>query len=207
MRTTGLGGCGCLTIIIAVIFLMLLVVVPSIMDLEDAAPLQTVMQQVFCQNGEVLTNKRYSSPAYDGGTNYSSDFFCVNAERQQRDVTGIITISGMMGFSALLTVGILMSIGAGMFASRKSTQAILPAIQNMAAQARVQRVYNVAGASSDTDIQSFLSNFGQGGAQALGLEGQESLKDKLKQLQESYDLGLIDKEEYDDARKRLLEKL
>ncbi|NWF70378.1 MAG: SHOCT domain-containing protein [Chloroflexi bacterium] len=197
------------------------------------------MSSVFCQSGETLRQEYgpYVSGTFGRGGGRSVEFYCVNGEGDERDVTGNSVLIGIGGFAAPFIGGLLMTIIAGTAmaagATRRLTQSMLnPVFSN----ARATSMPGQTGFSA-TVIQNgqqvpLTPEMAQQVQQALGgvfdnmqnlqnVQGQLSsfnsaapqqtsggdLVSRLRQLDDARNAGLLSADEYDRLRKEILDNL
>ncbi len=170
---------GCLFIIIAVVLLCVLVVLPVLPFTADNSTIDTALQPILCQQGETIQRDQYSRNDRQG-TSYSMVVYCVS-ERTKRDVTGQWTLLSIGAFIIPLFIGIGSII--------RSANRLSKGFTSGDDASRMPR---------GTPI------FSSGGSLKVGPD--KSLADKLRELQDLRDKGLITGEEFDKLRKEILDK-
>lgn len=186
-------GCGCLGIMLSVAALIVIFVLPSVITDNDG--LNRLMGSIFCGDAEAYVNESQSYSTRPGSTTYTLQAGCQKPDNVIQDVS---MQQGLLGFGVFV-IGLLGGIGLIIFSSVRTTTK------------RLKSALNVNGVSL-TDLSNALSQRPTtSGATASYSErkpkpkNEETLAEKLRQLEESYEAHLINKEEYDDARKRLLD--
>jgi hypothetical protein len=181
-------GCGCFSIVLAVIAMILFIVLPSVVT--DNETLNGLMGNIFCGEPDAYVNSSQSYSYRPGETTFTLGAGCQKPDNVIEDVSLTQSLVG----GGLFTLGLLAGIGLIIFsAGRATTQKVkdlsisLSGAQpiNIDYDGRIPRG-NPANPPSPTG---------------------ESLVETLRALEQSYEEGLINKEEYDDARKRILDKL
>ena len=182
-------GCGCfmgaLLIPIAVIALLLFAVLPAIIDIKTIPSLNSALQSILCERGELLSTEQHVGPADDGGTAYSVSYYCDNNDAPKRDVTGRATLIGVGVFVVPFFIGLFMIIGGSM---------------GMAARAAKVAVGGAASTILTMSQDARVNNYGSPGAK-------DSITERLKALKNAYDQGLITETEYENKRQDILSKM
>jgi len=181
---------GCLILIIGIIVGVGGVI--AILATDVGTP---VLESLFCPENDSLI--RESTPTYDGE---SIRFYCVDDDGGARtNIDGQVILLAF-GLLAAIPVGILMMV-VGSVRQAKNV------MQNNLQQ------YGVPGVQSYTTTSSDLSDFNEmlgplmAKARRVNASNQMTLKEKLGQLQEAYDAGLIDRAEFDLRKELILDEL
>ncbi len=216
---------GCLLIIVAFVALFGIVVIPVLPPLAENAGIDNYLTALLCQDNEIITRDQYSTTDSDG-TSYSMDVYCTDRERQQRDVTGNWILIGVVSFVAPFLIGLFMFIG-GVNRGAASSAANIAAVQLKGKTVQIPGGMSVssfsASPSDQLEIKDGVVRFGgmeirpdaftgdriedfmnQWKADAPGAD---TLTDKLRQLQDARDAGLINADEYTRLRQEILDKL
>lgn len=183
-------GCGCLSIIVAVAALILVVVVPSVVT--DNQGINQLMGRIFCGDPDAYINSSESYSYRPGETSFYLNAGCRKPDNVVEDVTGTQTLAGMGVFFVALFGG----IGLIIFTSIRGAART---VRNTLSINGVQLGDLSAKLNQQRPIVISTSTMGSGKPAET-----ETLAEKLRQLDESYEARLISKEEYDDARKRLI---
>lgn len=177
---------GCLLMIVSFVLLCGLVVLPVIPFLEDTKAFDDILQSVFCKEGEAVERDQYQTRDSEG-TSYSMDLYCIG-EEGRRDVTGQWFLVGMLGFMAPFLIGLF---------------AFIFGVNRGVRRVTINRDSDVLGGGSTLDLSSFMSPSQPVPSSSGGIK---SLTDKLKQIQDARDAGLITSEEYDRLRQEILDE-
>ena len=187
------------------------------------APVKQVMNSLYCQTGETITQQ--STRSY--GNTYNITYACVNAQEIRRDVTGEVVMSMIGVFVTLLFLGItfIISGARGMVRSRiqrsiggaigfgqpyTNTRTVITldgkTVQGGSlspqTQQQIQNALDMVGIKMDEMGHSNVI----GGANLTG-NTPNDLTSRLKQLQEARDAGLISETEYNRLRQEILDSL
>ncbi|MBZ0285366.1 MAG: SHOCT domain-containing protein [Anaerolineae bacterium] len=177
---------GCLLMIVSFVVLCGLVVLPVIPFLEDTKAFDDLLQPLFCQKGETVVREQYQTTDRDG-TSYSMDVYCVS-EEGRRDVTAQWFLVGIVGFTAPFLIGLF---------------AFIFGVNRGVRRVTVGGDTDILGGGRTVDLSSFMSP-SQAATSSSG--SSKSLSDKLKQIQEARDAGLITVDEYDRLRREILDE-
>lgn len=181
-------GCGCLSIVLAIIVLFLFVVIPSVVT--DNETLNGLMGNIFCGDPDAYVNNSQSYSYRPGETSYTLDVSCQKPDNVVEDVTDLQAIVG----GGIFTLGLLAGVGLIIVsAGRTATQRV--------------KDFSVSLAGSKPITISYDGRIPRGNPANPPPPTGESLVETLRALEQSYEEGLINKDEYDDARKRILDKL
>jgi hypothetical protein len=184
MGKFGCFGCfGCLLIVIAVVGLCGLVVIPVLPPFAENETIDGLLTPLVCQSGETILRDQYSGPSRDGGTSYSMDVYCIDKEGERRDETERWVLLSMAIFTAPFLLGLFMIIGG---ASRGAAKMATSVMSNTSTP--------FAGMSTTSYVMPTQQP--QGG----------SLSERLKQLDDARNQGLITADEYDQMRKKILDE-
>ena len=170
---------GCLLIILSVVGMCAIIVIPVLPFLDDSETIDGMLQPLFCEPGEKIERDQYTTPGSRGGTAFTMAVYCVSQESSRRDVTDRWTLIGMGAFLVPFLIGLFAFIaGIGRNARRGAVVPSSPII--------------VGGQMLSGSIPPNSSS----GA---------SLTQRLKELQEARDAGLISAEEYERLRQEVLD--
>lgn len=200
--------------------IVLAVVVPLVMAFVPQADALT--QSIMCPAGTTL--ERDESPASDGGTSIS--FYCVGKDGERTSADGpfavIIIVLVMLPFlfTMLLVMASVGKFGTGGVVLPPGSVSVqtftTPEFQAMTAElARLKQDFH-AGRISASEFQAQATAL----AQRAGLNNADvsmdvqvrgaaggTLADRLRQLQDAYDAGLLTRDEFDQRRQALLDQL
>ena len=180
---------GVALMVFAFVILTLFIIAPSVVSsLDDAPLLKSIMQTAVCRPNEVLT-AHYSTYNTPTSTTRSLDTSCVDSEHNARDVSQQIIQIGAIGYLGPFLIGLFMA---------------------MLGRPNDKKESNVSYSAVESD-------FGQRNARAERLEGLLEAREKssgqtdhlplaqrLRELKEAFNAGLITEAEYTAKRKELL---
>lgn len=172
---------GIVLMVFAFAVLTIFIILPSVVNFDDTPFLKNIMQSVACQPGEKVTASysTYDTPTSSTRSTYLS---CVNSEGQERDASQQIISIGAVGYLVPFLVGLFMTLIAGN-KSKKSRSGWSPDGSNF----------------SNTTV----STFPDARINAV-TEGHVPLVQRLQELKEARNAGLITDTEYAERRKALL---
>lgn len=186
-------GCGCFTIILGIALLVGLMVLPSI--ITDNENLNRLMGQIFCGNPAAYVNQSSSYSTRPGSITYTLNAGCRRDDESIEDITGIQGLVGVGGFILLLFTGIgIISISVARGAINKTRQwaqtagVTISATDSPLADDRYARRLEIVGVTPTASSNNSI------------------LAQRLRELETSYEEGLLTRDEYDDARKRLIDQ-
>jgi hypothetical protein len=169
---------GILFIALGVLGLCVLIVIPVLPPFETNAGIDNMLRPLICQEGEAIERQQYSEPSREGGTSFSMNVYCIDQEATRRDETGRWAL-----------------IGAGVF--------IVPFLLGLFGV--------IAGSSqnarSDRSRSATISMQNMAGFTPTGIGSSPTLTERLKQIQQARDAGMITSEEYERLRKEALDAL
>jgi hypothetical protein len=216
---------GVVLIIIAVLLLVGWIVIPVIPQTADNTTIDGLLAQVLCQPNDTVIREQYSRRDYDG-TSYSMDIYCQNSERQREDVTGKWAILGAGLFTVPFLIGLFMIIFSSIRNGVRMQQTALGNVF-MVDTGKLKNSDNanswVVSSYSDkiktSDFGFSDGKFRMGGIEInMGLSPEHekmiqeatnkssTLKDTLQQLQEAYDAGLLQEDEYQRLRQEAMDR-
>ncbi len=177
-----LAGCGCLLMVLSMAVLFGVTVIPVIPAFKDNQTIDEVLQPLMCESGETLQREQYSR-SDTRGTSYSMEVFCVKNNELKRDVTGRWTLVGVGGFLAPFLIGLAFFLTGVIRGTAKLTGQVVTS--------------SLAGSGIT------IKTAGTGSAFTFPT-GSTSLADRLKQVEEAQQAGLISLEEYQRLRNEIL---
>lgn len=193
------GKVGCL----GLAFSIILVVVGMILVLgtDVAVPF---LEPIFCPENDTLI--RETSPSYDDdGSGENVDYYCIDDDGGARtNMGGQLMLVVFALFAPMIFFILLLTLGGG----NKTRQQAMQMLQNYASTTDGSTVdlRNMPNADKNAILQEIL------GAQMTKLEQMQpnqqlTLKQKLLQLRDAYDEGLIDGNEYERRKEAILDDL
>lgn len=196
---------GILLIITAVIFMMATL---GVFGTDIAAQ---IIVPISCEEGDTIRTQNRLSFS-NNGSGQTTDFFCVDNEGDEEDVTGSVVMIIIVGFAGLLGTGILMIfIGAGILAKRVGQnftnslfgQQNLGNVQSTSYDLR--KSSNVSQAQLSPEAKAVMEQVFSQVGDAFG--NNDTLADKLRQLDEAKQQGLISQSEYERTRQAILDSM
>jgi hypothetical protein len=170
---------GCLLIILSVVGLCAIIVIPVLPFLDDSETIDGMLEPLFCEPGEKIERDQYTTSSNRGGTTFTMAVYCVSQESGRRDVTDRWTLIGMGAFLVPFLIGLFAFIaGVGRNARQRAAVSSSPII--------------VGG--------QMLS-----GSMPPSSSSGASLTQRLKEIQEARNAGLITAEEYERLRQEVLD--
>lgn len=204
--------------------LMLIVVVGGFVAMMVIPDALTPLGPLFCQSGEHFVNNptTFSIP---GETSTSNNYFCVNSDGQEREITDQVMGPVIGGYLVLLVTSVILMIWGGSRVAAKNDKA---AMAKLTASLSTPSGTRVA-IGSTTDQSDMLADVVSGlergvlrfGGQEIPLselkggtyqhivttEDKHTLAETLHQLSEAHSQGLITDDEYQHLRQEALDKL
>lgn len=176
-----MGKFGCLLVILALVVLFTGVVIPVIPNTVDSPTVDSYLQSILCGADETILRSQYSE-RYIDGTAYSMNVYCVNNENIRRDVSGTWVLLGMAGFIIPFGIGLVMIFST-----------------------KVPPPRPVTGNGQVIDVDALRKQIStQQGVSVSG--GNKSLAERLRELEEARNAGLITYNEYDRMRDEIISK-
>ena len=157
-----------------------------------------ILEPLFCEENDTLI--RTTRPTYEGE---SINYYCVDDDGgAQTSVDGKLFLV-VLGLLAPLPLGIILMVAGSVRQTKRTVQDNL------------QR-YGVPITSGGVTVQSYTTSSGDLSdfdemlgplmekAKRVNVNNQMTLKEKLSQLQDAYDAGLIDRAEFDARKDQIL---
>ena len=191
---------GIALMVFAFVILTLFIIAPAVVSsLDDAPLLRNIMQIAVCRPNEVLT-AAYSTYSTPTSTTRTTDMSCVDSEHNARDVSQQIIGIGAIGYLGPFLIGLFMAL-LGRPDDKKQTTVPSMAVGIDVADrtARAQRLEALLQAreKSSGGVASLS-------ASEQGQPGHLPLAQRLRELKEAFNAGLITEAEYKAKRKELL---
>jgi hypothetical protein len=164
--------------------------------LQDKTPVLNVMQPIFCEPGDKLTVEVITSHYRPGETSVTGDYNCIRPNGTTYNVTDKSFIVGAAAFVVPFLIGLFLMIGAW----NRSVRGVIPA-------GTVE--INTGGSFSPfTPTTPYMNPQSPSSGYSTGTganpQGNTELTNRLKQLRDAYDAGMISNEEYERTRADLL---
>lgn len=202
---------GVLLIIAACLAMCAIIVIPVLPPLADNGAIDNALAAILCKPNERLERDLYQSTDNDG-TSYSMTPTCINSERQREDVTGKWVLIGGGAFVFPFLIGMFLTIsGASAVAKRRIANSLgNPAYTYVNTSGMpASGVEYKDGVLKVGGMQIKMDNLNPENIKAqMGIStGGSDLTEKLRQLQEAKDNGLISSSEYDRMRQKILDDM
>lgn len=177
---------GCLLTIFSFVWLCGFTILPVLPFTASTPEIDRYLTPLLCEPGETL-NRNQSSYSYrPGSISFTMHPECVNSEGQERSVKDRFILLGVGVYLATFLPGLFLFIAGITRATRKM----------------------VTQTMSDNGINIRVFSLDDGTIQPGAVQtSTASLTDRLRQLEEARDNGLISDEEYDRLRQEILDSL
>ena len=197
---------GILLIIAGSLALCAVIVVPVLPPLENNQSIDNALAAILCKPKETLERELYQTRDVEG-TGYSMTPYCVNSDYQREDLTGKWVLVGGGGFLIPFLIGLFLTISGANRAVRRRVTTLQVNSSGVPASGVEFKdgVLKVGGMQIKMDnlnadqIRAQMGGFPAGGS--------GDLTEKLRQLQEAKDNGLISSSEYDRMRQKILDDM
>jgi hypothetical protein len=177
---------GILLDVVAVAAIAVLIFVPLLAP--QTAAVNGLLQSIVCDPGEAYEPRQIVTEDFDG-TSYSLHAVCMS-ERGERDVTPQQTVLGLAAFLVPFLPGLGFTI--------------LGAHQLRAHYNRPRDVTAMVGGRQDGN-QANPAAWRQGAVPLAGASG-KTLTEMLSEIDQAYERRLIDRDEYEAARRRAIDE-
>lgn len=179
-------GClfGLLLTLFAFVMLALFVIIPAVSSLNDNATFTGIMGSLLCRDGETYRADAYQT-SYGSTTNYTFTAYCDQPSGLTRKVTDKQTLYGVVAFVAPFLLGLGLSIAGIIGASVRAARRV---------------VQNPGAIVLGSDFAAAAARHSSRASNA------PTLAERLQQLQDARDRGLINETEYERARRKLLDE-
>ena len=167
--------------ILAMLVLFAVIVIPVLPFLDDNQSIDNFLQPLLCQPGEQIIREQYSRTDSDG-TSFSMDVYCMGRDEVRRDETGRWILIGGLGFTIPFLIGLFAFISGANAATKKL----------------VNQAVSVSG------VPPIVLRMGEMNTPDGGSE--QSLTERLQELEKARSTGLITEEEYARMRKDVLDE-
>ena len=155
---------------------------------------------LICNGDETLEQQHRQT--FSGNTGGSTtDFYCVDEEGESRDVTDTMIIVGAGGFIAIFLPSLLMTIIGGRMMMKRTTKQF---INKFVDGQNINDISQYQPQSQD-DVQAILQQLSAKAGKPAPAQG--TLTDRLKQLEDARDDGLLSQAEYDRMRQTILDNI
>lgn len=180
-----MGRLGCLLILVGILGLIVLLVLPVLPPLEYSAELDDLLAPLLCQPDETIQRQQYSYSTDDGQT-FSMNVYCLDGDGRRRDVTDRWALISAGAFALPFMLGLILLISGLSRRAQPAQAAALPAVDDLLSTPPMVGGQPVRVSSSSPT------------------SGGLSLADRLKQLQDARDAGLLSAQEYERLRQDIL---
>lgn len=183
--------------VFAFVIMTLFIIAPAVVgSLDDAPLLRNIMQLAVCRSNEVLTAK-YSTYSTPTSTTRTTDMSCVDSEHNARDVSQEIIGIGAVGYLVPFLVGLFMALLARPDKKQRLDAAFhTPGSDVVGAVARADRLEALIEAREKASHSH--ANATPDGHDHI------PLAQRLQELKEAYNTGLVTESEYNARRQELL---
>lgn len=181
-------GCLCSFLLFAVgmASLAVFLVLPTMERFEENASLDRLYQTLLCREDETVRREPYTWVDYEGASNHSLEVYC-SKDGVERDVTHRWRNIGILSFLLPFMLGLLGGIISLALRSPYGLDSVTPLLRRPKAPIHVDL--------SKREGHPIVSPY------------TKTLKEKLSQVEEAYQAGLLSKEEYQRVRQNLLDDL
>ena len=181
----------------------------AVFSVEDIPFVQDTLVDLYCEPGETSITHA-SRLSFSGTQNSSSVWFCDDGEGNEREITGQIGLTAVGVFIIPFLTGLFMIMGGAWSIQRNFTRKIM----SSAGIDNDMQIYSMTGAKNIDLSNANLSPEQQAQAEKMlqSLSNASSvpassstLADRLKQLEEARNQGLISSAEYERSRQAILD--
>jgi hypothetical protein len=176
---------GILLDLFSVLFIGSALSLPAMADNNENA--QNILNNLLCREEESYSQERYTRTDSQG-TSTNTNMYCDAANGERRNVTGTMILMVAAGFTIPFLLGLGLIIGSSIALARRKVRNIMADPQIMVR-------------STSYPITPDVSQF-QPTPQTTA---EPTLTEKLQQVEDALARGLITPDEYNAARKRILE--
>jgi hypothetical protein len=156
-----------------------IVVIPVLPPFETNAGIDNMLRPLLCQEGETIERQQYTERARRGGTSFSMNVYCIDQNATRRDETVRWFVVGAGFFVVPFLIGLFAIIFGSSRGARAFTDSLMPNVS----------VQNASGYTP------------------MGASQSPSLTQRLKEIQDARNAGLITAEEYERLRKEALDSM
>ncbi len=215
-----LGG---VLMVLAFIFLFGFIVFPVIPQLADSPVFDSILGAVLCAPDQTLVRDQYSQ-SFGSETQYSMNVACQDAKGNLSDVTDRWGQVGMVGYLVPFLIGLFLFLnGSRGLEDQKKQQKLtqyrrsdIGGVITPEVKDGVLRVGGVDLAVNDftpdkiADFKRQLrarAGSADNSVRVVTKDTNSSFSDKLKQIQDAHESGLIDDAEYDRLRQKIIDDM
>jgi len=185
-----------LTLIIAAAMIM---VITLSVDRYDFSA--NIVAAYLCEpNESIIVERRTIAQAT---VNFTTFYYCEDSEGQRRDITARYGLASTLGF--LIPFGFGMPIlMLGVWLNRRARRKAMTSnlgVYNLSGGATVKMSNSNLSPTQQAQVEQVLLSVGNAFGTA---ESPNTLADRLKQLQDAYEQGLISSEEYEQTRQAII---
>lgn len=166
-----------------------IIVIPVLPPFEESTEIDGYLTPLLCQPEETIERDQYSERARGGGTSYSMDVYCIDKDGDRRNETGRWALLGGGGFTIPFLIGLFVLIAGTNRSARNSA----PTLMTTGTPVNFGTPSNYGTSAS----------FGSSPAPSAG----RTLSERLKQIDDARNQGLITADEYDRLRKEILDEM
>ena len=216
MTKVGCAGClfGLLLHSVAFCILLGLAVLPVIF--ENNSTLMDLQETVYCSNGETFVQDFHTQTDLRG-TVRGGQIYCVDASGNQRNVTGKAFLYAGVGFAVPFVVGLLLLIGGSAALTGSGVRGVLKRAKTQpttsGAPPLVVRMNHTGTAPRDfspenpEEFQQLFDVIAQQADRAGINSANDTLSERLRQLEDARSANMISSEEYERLRREILDNM
>jgi hypothetical protein len=196
---------GIALMVFAFVILTIFIIAPSVVSSLDDAPLiKGIMQTAVCRSNEELT-AGYSTFRTPGTTRTSIGYNCVDKQQNARNVNDQVLQIGGIGYLVPFLVGLFMAL-LGRPDDKKQTNGPSAAAGSDLADrtAHADRIEAILEARQKSSGSTISNPGGHVHSQAKDQPNHLPLAQRLEELKQAFNEGLITEAEYTAKRKDLL---
>ena len=185
----------------------------------DSEQFGNLIERLYCNEDEHYAKwqgaYQYDSFRRSGG--YPVAFYCETADGTQREISGNVILVMIASFVVPSLLGLFMMMGGIGLMVKRGVSGLMKNVGNMQTVRTHSNVIDLRQGSEgydnlSPDVKQMVDSLRQGmGAVSTQMQSQGqsggSLAERLRQLDDAYNQGLISREEYDKARAAIIDKM
>jgi hypothetical protein len=191
---------GILLEVFSMIFLCGSLTVAGISD--DNAKAHTLMEDLLCRDNEIYSKDTSSRIDSDGSNYQSMDMYCQAPGGAVRNVTAQMVLLAGAGFAIPFVIGLILTVLSIMALVRGKVRSMIPTTTVRSTSYPITPDVPPFQQAGNNSWQTTLDGIT---LQTMPPTVEPTLTDKLQQIQDALARGLITPDEYNAARKRILE--
>lgn len=192
-------------IILIIVAIALMIAVFSV---EDVPLIQDTLVGLYCESGETSITHA-SRLSFSGTQNSTSVWFCDDGEGNEREITAQVGLTAAGVFVVPFLIGLFMIMYGAWTIQRNFTRKIMSSV----GIDNDMQIYSMKGANlsnanlspeQQTQAQKILQSLSNASTTAAS---SSTLTDRLKQLEDAREQGLISSAEYQRTRQAILDSM